>query len=124
MTGVELNPDAVKDARINAAENGIENARFFQGDAGEFMKKMAAEGKTADVVFMDPPRSGSSVSFMKAAVKIKPERIIYISCGPESLARNLRFFKEHGYCCDKIQPVDMFPYTRHVETVVLLSKVN
>ena len=122
VIGVELNPDAVHDAKINARENKITNTRFYQGDAGEFMEKMAEEGEPADVVFMDPPRTGSDKKFMSSVIKLAPSRIVYISCGPESLARDLEYFTEHGYTVRKIQPVDMFSFTDHCENVVLLRR--
>lgn len=124
VIGVELNPDAVHDARINARENKIINAHFYQGDAGEFMEKMAENGECADVVFMDPPRTGSDKKFMSSVIKLGPSRIVYISCGPETLARDLEYLTKYGYEVRKIQPVDMFSFTDHVETVVLLSKVQ
>ena len=121
VIGIELNPDAVKNARLNARENGIKNARFFVGDAGDFMNDNADE-LHPDVIFMDPPRSGSTEKFMSAAVKMKPERIVYISCGPDTLKRDLKYFKKHGYKAERIQPFDMFPFTaEHVENVVLLT---
>lgn len=122
VIGVELNPDAVHDAKINARENKITNTRFYQGDGGEFMEKMAEEGERADVVFMDPPRTGSDKKFMSSVIKLAPSRIVYISCGPESLARDLEYFTEHGYTVRKIQPVDMFSFTDHCENVVLLRR--
>ena len=122
LIGIELNQDAVKDARINAAENHISNAEFVNADASEYLETMAAEGVHADVIFMDPPRSGSTEVFMKAAVKLAPRSIVYISCGPESLKRDLAFLTKHGYKVMKLQPVDMFPQTVHVETVVLMSR--
>lgn len=123
VIGVELNPDAVRDARINAKINGIKNAVFHVGDAGEFMEKNAAALK-CDVLFMDPPRSGSTEKFLNAAVKAAPNRIIYISCGPESLKRDLNILTKKGYAVKRIQPVDMFPFTEHVETVCLMSRVE
>ena len=122
VIGVELNPDAVRDARINAKENKITNARFYQRDAGEFMEKMAENGEHADIVFMDPPRTGSDKKFMSSVVKLDPAKIVYISCGPETLARDLEYFTKHGYDVKKIQPVDMFSFTDHCETVCLLGK--
>ena len=129
VIGVELNPDAVRDARNNAKHNGVNNAEFICGDAGEFMKKYAADfsenEKTADridVVFMDPPRSGSTEEFIDAVVILAPSRVVYISCGPESLVRDLKYFTKNGYRVMKIQPVDMFGMTSHVETVCLLSR--
>ena len=122
VIGVELNPDAVRDARINAKENKITNARFYQGDAGEFMENMAENGEHADVVFMDPPRTGSDKKFMSSVIKLNPSRIVYISCGPETLARDLEYLTKHGYDVIKIQPVDMFSFTDHCENICLLTK--
>lgn len=122
VIGVELNPDAVRDARLNARENDIRNVSFYQGDAGEFMLKMAENGEYLDTVFMDPPRSGSTPEFLNSVVKCKPNKIVYVSCGPETLARDLAVLEKKGYKVRKIQPVDMFPWTVHVETVVLMSK--
>ena len=122
VIGVELNKDAVRDARINAKENRIQNAEFRQGDAGEFMVAMADNDQHADVVFMDPPRAGSDEKFLSSLVRLAPDKIIYISCGPESLARDLKYLVKHGYEVKKIQPTELFAFTEHVETVVLLSK--
>lgn len=122
VIGVELNKDAVRDARINAKENAIKNARFYQGDAGDFMVSMADAGEKADVVFMDPPRAGSTQEFLSSAVKLQPSRIVYVSCNPETLARDLKYLVKNKYQVKKIQPVDMFPFTEHIETIVLLSK--
>ena len=122
VIGVELNPDAVRDARINAKENKITNARFYQGDAGEFMENMAENGEHADVVFMDPPRTGSDKKFMSSVIKLNPSRIVYISCGPETLARDLEYLTKHGYDVRTIQPVDMFSFTDHCENICLLTK--
>lgn len=122
VTGVELNPDAVRDAVRNARANKIDNIRFYQGDAGDFLQKMAANGEKADVVFMDPPRSGSTERFMAAAAAMGPKRIVYVSCGPDTLARDLKYLRKKGYRVEKGVGVDLFPWTGHCETVVLLSK--
>ena len=122
VIGVELNKDAVKDARINAKENKITNAAFYQGDAGRFMVEMAAKGEKADVVFMDPPRAGSDERFLSSIVKLSPKKVIYISCNPETLARDLKYLTKHHYKVEKIQPVDMFPFCDHCETVCSLSR--
>lgn len=124
VIGVELNMDAVRDARINAKENKITNVEFRQGDAGEFMMTMAEHGQHADVVFMDPPRSGSDERFLSSVVKLAPDKIVYISCGPESLARDLKYLTKYHYTVKEIQPVEMFPFTEHVEVVCLMSKVE
>lgn len=122
VIGVELNKDAAKDARINAKENKITNAAFYQGDAGRFMVEMAAKGEKADVVFMDPPRAGSDERFVSSVVKLSPKKVIYISCNPETLARDLKYLTKHHYKVEKIQPVDMFPFCDHCETVCSLSR--
>lgn len=122
VIGIELNKNAVRDAIVNARENKITNARFYQGDAGEFMEGMVSEGEKADVVFMDPPRTGSTEKFLSSMVKLGPSRIVYISCGPDTLARDLEFLTKHGYVTRKIQPVDMFSFTEHCEVVCLLTK--
>lgn len=124
VIGVELNPDAVRDARLNARENNAKNIRFVKADAGDFMAAMAGEGEKADVVFMDPPRSGSNEKFLSSLVQLSPEKVVYISCGPETLARDLEYLVKHGYEVKKIQPVDMFAFCDHVETVVLMSKIQ
>ena len=121
MVGVELNPDAVKDARVNAKLNSAENTEFYNADAGEFLADAAVSNEKYDVVIMDPPRSGSTVKFLKSVVKLAPKTVVYVSCNPETLARDLMFLVRNGYKVKKIQPVDMFPHTNHVETVVLLS---
>ena len=124
VTGIELNPDAVRDAVTNAKENGIRNICFRRGDAGEYLQRIASDGKKPDVIFMDPPRSGSTKAFLSAACSIRPSRIVYISCNPETLARDLTYLTGHGYSVGKIQPVDMFPYTGSLETVCLLSNTQ
>ena len=121
VVGVELNPDAVKDARVNTKLNSAENTEFYNADAGEFLADAAASNEKYDVVIMDPPRSGSTVKFLKSVVKLAPKTVVYVSCNPETLARDLMFLVRNGYKVKKIQPVDMFPHTNHVETVVLLS---
>ena len=122
VIGVELNKDAIRDAITNAKRNDIHNVRFYNQDAGEFMVEMAQKGEHADVVIMDPPRTGSDEAFLSSVVRLAPKRVVYVSCGPESLARDLKYLTKHGYRMKECTPVDMFPFTRHVETVVLLSK--
>ncbi len=124
VTGVEVNRDAVKDAIANARENKVKNIYFHCADAGEFMEEMAAEGERCGVVFMDPPRAGASGEFLRALCSMGPERVVYISCNPETLARDLKYLRANHYRVEKIQPVDMFPHTQHIETVCLLSKLN
>ena len=122
VIGVELNKDAVKDARINAKENGITNAEIYAGDAGRFMVDMASKNQKADVVFMDPPRAGSDEKFLSSVIKLGPKRVVYVSCNPETLARDLKYLTRHGYQAVKIQPVDNFPFCDHIETVVKLVR--
>ncbi|MFR5151796.1 MAG: 23S rRNA (uracil(1939)-C(5))-methyltransferase RlmD [Ruminococcus sp.] len=122
VVGVELNKDAVRDARINARENKVVNISFRQGDAGEFMEAMAEAGEKADVVFMDPPRSGSSEKFLNSVIKLSPKKIVYISCNPETLARDLNFLTRKNYIVKEIQPVEMFCFTDHTEVVTWLEQ--
>ena len=124
VVGVELNGDAVSDAIFNAKENNVENAAFYCADAGKFMVEAAAQNERFDVVFMDPPRAGSDLNFLKSIVKTAPKKVVYVSCSVETLERDLLFLSKNGYRVKKIQPVDMFPHTSHVETVCLLSKLQ
>ena len=124
VIGVELNQDAVKDARENAKLNGVKNITFTCADAGEFMLRRKAEGKTSDVVIMDPPRAGASKEFLSCLVKAAPARVVYISCNPETQRRDLFYLTKNGYKVKKIQPVDMFPHTEHVETVTLITRAE
>jgi 23S rRNA (uracil1939-C5)-methyltransferase len=121
VTGVELNPDAVRDARMNVKENNVKNARFVCGDAGDFMEELADQGGNVDVVMMDPPRAGSSKKFIDSLCRLAPPRVVYVSCNPETLARDLKYLTEGGYAVESIQPVDMFPHTEHVECVCVLK---
>ena len=122
VLGVEVNKSAVKCAVENARKNGITNARFLCEDATEYMKQMAARGERVDVVFMDPPRAGSTPEFLEAVSKMSPERIVYISCDPKTQKRDLEILVEKGWKVDMIQGVDLFPQTKHLESVVALSR--
>lgn len=122
VIGVELNADAVNDAKVNANLNSVKNIEFFQDDAGKFMVKSAQKGENFDVVIMDPPRAGASLEFLCSLAELSPKKVIYISCNPETLARDLSYLTKKGYKVRKIQPIDMFPHTAHVETVVLLTR--
>lgn len=122
VVGVELNRDAVRDAIKNAKINGIDNINFVCADAGEYMVDIANEGLNADVVIMDPPRAGSDAKFLRSVIKLNPKKVVYISCNPETLARDLMFLSKNKYKVRKIQPVDMFPHTEHIECVTLLTK--
>lgn len=122
VLGIERNGSAVKCARQNAKDNHMHHATFINGDATEVILKMAAKGERTDIVFMDPPRAGSTPEFLSAVNKMQPKRIVYISCNPETQKRDLDILKKKGWKTRRIQPVDLFPHTDHVETVVLLSK--
>lgn len=125
VVGVELNGDAVRDAVVNAKANNLNNIRFYKGDAGEFMYEVSDEDEKPDVVFMDPPRAGSDTKFLDSLIKMSPETVVYVSCNPETLARDLNYLsKNSDYKVRKIQPVDMFPHTAHIECVVLMSRAN
>jgi len=122
VLAVELNGEAVQNAIENVKLNGLKNVRVVKADAGVFMEDMAEEGGSADVVFTDPPRAGCSRQFLSSLLDLSPQKIVYISCNPETQARDLQYLTKHGYKVERIKPVDMFPYTRHIETVVLLSR--
>ena len=124
VIGIELNKNAVRDARINSSANGIKNIDLICDDATRFMQKMAAKGERVDVVILDPPRAGTTYEFICAVSAVGARKVVYISCNPETQARDLKMFKKKGYDVKKIQPVDMFPHTGHVETVCLLTKKN
>lgn len=124
VIGVEMNQEAVKDAIAGAKKNKISNIRFFQADAGDFAVDMAQEKEKIDVVFMDPPRQGSSQVFLEALAKLRPDKIVYVSCNPETLARDLEFLCGGGYQMTKATAVDMFPFTDDVETICCLSRIK
>lgn len=124
VIGVELNSDAVKDAIQNAKMNGIKNIRFFCNDATKFMMQMAMAGDTVDVVLMDPPRSGSTEEFIRAVAAVKAKRVVYVSCGPDTLARDLEIFAKCGYRAQGAWPVDMFAFVDHTECIVKLERMK
>ena len=124
VLGVEVNRDAVQDAIGNARHNGVRNARFVAADATAWMLDAAQQGLKADVVFMDPPREGSTPQFLQSLARLSPRRVVYVSCNPETLARDLAQLTALGYRVQEITPVDMFPHTEHVETVCALSKME
>lgn len=122
VIGVELNKAAVKDAKFNAKINGIQNAWFYGDDAGKFMLEMANQKKCADIVFMDPPRSGSTEEFINAVTHLGVKKVVYISCNPITLERDLSYFEKKGYTAKDLWVVDLFPWTSSIETVMLLTK--
>ncbi len=121
VLGIELNTDAVRDARGNAKRNGAENVSFICADAAKYLREHKTD--RYDVIFMDPPRSGSAKEFIHIAAKAAA-RIVYVSCNPQTLARDLELFRKEGWKAEKIQPVDMFPFTQHTEVVVLLQRTS
>ena len=124
VTGVELNKSACRDAAENAKLNGLEDIRFFNDDAGRFMQAMASRGESCDILMMDPPRAGATWEFLGCAVTLAPKKIVYVSCKIETLERDLKMLTRSGYKVTYIQPVDMFPHTIGIETVVLLKKLS
>lgn len=121
VIGVELNKDAVRDAVSNAKRNNVTNITFYQQDAGRFMVDLAEKGEQMDVVIMDPPRAGSDEAFLSSVVKLGPKKVVYVSCNPETLARDLKYLTGKGYRVEKGVGVDMFPWSVHIESVVALS---
>ncbi len=122
LIGVEIVPQAVEDAKRNAETNGITNARFFTADAAEAAKRLEREGVRPDTVVLDPPRKGCDEALIDTVVRMAPERVVYVSCDPATLARDLKRFDERGYVTEKVTPVDMFPRTAHVESVASLTR--
>ena len=121
--GVEVLEQAVFDAKENAEINEIRNVEFIQGEAEVIVPEMYKEGKKADVVFVDPPRKGCDEKLLETIKEMKAQKVVYISCNPATLARDLKYLTDNGYEIKKVQPVDMFPQTSHVENVVLLEKI-
>ena len=121
--GIEIVEDAIKDAKINAKLNNLDNVEFYVGKAEEVVPKMYSEGKNANVVVVDPPRKGCDEKVLDTIVSMKPDRVVYVSCNPSTLARDLAYLDERGYKCVEIQPVDMFPHTMHVEAVAKLRRL-
>jgi 23S rRNA (uracil1939-C5)-methyltransferase len=122
VIGIELNANAVKDAKANAKRNNIPNIHFIEADATQYMLKMAGKGDKADVVILDPPRSGSTQEFVKALSAVAPKRVVYVSCNPETLGRDLGWFEKEGYKATEAWPVDLFCFTDHCECVVALER--
>ena len=124
VIGVEVVPEAVKAAEKNARLNNIANTRFYCGEAEEVVPKLYEDGIKADVVVVDPPRKGCDTKLLETMVKMQPKRIVYVSCNPSTLARDLKHLAANGYNIEQVQPVDLFPWTEHVETVVLITRVK
>ena len=122
--GVEVVPEAIEDAKANAELNGLDNAFFEAGKAEDVIPAWHEKGIKADVIVVDPPRKGCDEALLKTIIAMKPKRVVYVSCNPSTLARDLRILEDGGFQTIEVQPVDMFPQTTHVETVVLMSKVK
>lgn len=122
--GIEIVKPAILDAEKNARDNHVKNAEFIVGDATVVMPRLYKQGVHADVIVVDPPRAGCTPTVLETFANMKPKRIVYVSCNPASLARDIAILDGMGYKAQKIQPVDMFPHTSHVETVVLMSRVK
>jgi 23S rRNA (uracil1939-C5)-methyltransferase len=120
VLGVEIVKEAIIDAKNNANINNIKNATFVCDDAAKFMVDLSMANEKVDVIFLDPPRKGLDTSLIESVLKLKPRKVVYISCNPSTLARDLAFLKEL-YNISEVQPVDMFPHTYHVETVACLE---
>jgi 23S rRNA (uracil1939-C5)-methyltransferase len=123
LVGVELVEAAVNDARENAQLNGAENARFICGDAAYAAEELSREKLRPDVVIIDPPRKGCGEGLVETIVKMSPSRVVYVSCDPETLARDLRLFADKNYSVKEITPVDLFSRTSHIESVALIEKL-
>ena len=124
VLGVEVNKDAVADAKKNAEINGVKNAEFYAADAGAVMDELAAAGEHFDTVITDPPRAGCSYKFLKSVATLAPDKVVYVSCNPETLARDLGILRKLGYKAERIQPFDMFPHTEHCEVICSLRRLN
>jgi len=122
--GAEIVPEAIENAKKSAAENGIRNVEFFCGDAKAVAEKFAAEGLHPDVICVDPPRKGLAPEVVEAVCAMEPKRVVYVSCDPATLGRDVKRFAELGYGCTRAAAVDLFPRMAHVETVVLMEKEN
>ncbi|MGE5654558.1 MAG: 23S rRNA (uracil(1939)-C(5))-methyltransferase RlmD, partial [Bacillota bacterium] len=123
VIGVEVVPEAIEDAKRNAQVNGIANAEFLAGESERVIPELLEQGINAEVVVVDPPRQGCDSRLLDAIAVMRPSRIVYVSCNPSSLARDLAYLRERGYVTREVQPVDMFPQTAHVETVALVSTI-
>src|SRR5699024_2021440 len=120
--GIEIVPEAVHDAKKNAKLNDIKNTEFFVGKAEKIMPWWRMQGLNPDVIVVDPPRKGCDEKLLQAMIDMQPERIVYVSCNPSTLARDLKILETGGFETKEVQPVDMFPRTRHIETVTRLER--
>lgn len=123
VIGVEVIQEAVESANKNAKLNNISNAKFYCGAAEEIVPKLYNEGIKADIVVVDPPRKGCDSTLLETMVKMQPQKIVYVSCNPSTLARDLKYLSANSYNIKEVQPIDLFPWTEHVESVVLITKL-
>ncbi len=122
VIGVEIVEQAIENAKDNAKRNHLDNVEFICSDAASYAKKLSEEGMKPDVVVVDPPRKGCDITTLESIVTMSPKRLVYVSCDPATLARDIQILEQHNYHAEIVQPVDMFPFTHHVETIVLLSR--
>ena len=121
--GVEVIPDAIENAKVNAQQNSINNVEFFAGESEEVIPKLIEEGIKADVILVDPPRKGCDSKLLESICSINAKRIVYVSCDPSTLSRDLAILNKFGYRAIEVQPVDMFPQTAHIESCTLIEKI-
>lgn len=124
VIGVEVVPEAIEDAKANAVRNGVKNIEFICGDSAQAVQMLRKRGERPTVVVVDPPRKGCGLPVLEHIVEIAPRKIVYVSCDPATLARDLKLLVKAGYCLQTLAPVDLFPRTAHVETVALLEKAD
>lgn len=122
VTGVEINPEAIENAKLNAKQNNIKNVKFISMDSTRYMMEAKKFRNHYDVIILDPPRAGTTKDFIEASTSLQPKKILYISCDPKTMMRDLVMFRQKGYMTNKIELVDMFPFTEHIETVCLLTR--
>ena len=122
LIGVEIIPEAIENAKRSAEQNGIDNARFLCGDALQAAEELRKEGVRPDVIVVDPPRKGLTPELIETIVQMAPDRVVYVSCDPATMARDLKLFSDNNYSVKEITPCDMFPRTSHVECVVMMSR--
>lgn len=122
VTGVEINPEAIENAKLNAKQNNIKNVKFISMDSTRYMMEAKKFRSHYDVIILDPPRAGTTKDFIEASTSLQPKKILYISCDPKTMMRDLVMFRQKGYMTNKIELVDMFPFTEHIETVCLLTR--
>ena len=122
VTGIEINPEAIENAKLNAKQNNIKNVKFISMDSTRYMMEAKKFRNHYDVIILDPPRAGTTKDFIEASTSLQPKKILYISCDPKTMMRDLVMFRQKGYMTNKIELVDMFPFTEHIESICVLTK--